>query len=91
MVIDCPKCSDKPATGNPVADAVPPTALPADVYLVKLESLLRENAHLRASLGECRAILAAVTDMGVNDVSPTTDFMDGVIDPATSRLNALLA
>jgi hypothetical protein len=87
VIVYCPNCSDKPA---PVAEPVPPAASPADVYLVKLESLLRENARLRASLGECRAILAAVVDLGINDLSPSSDFLDGVADPAIKRLAALL-
>ena len=49
------------------AESVPPTAMPSDVYLVRLERLVMENARLRAVLGEClggmRAMISFVEDV----------------------------
>ncbi len=57
---------------KPQAEPIPPTAMPSDVYLVRLERLVTENAKLRAVLGEClggmRAMISFVEDI---DLGPS--------------------
>lgn len=76
----------------------PPTALPADVYLDKLEKLhnthasrleavLLENSRLRAMLGECVGVLRAVV---ATNESCSEDWCDTAVDPVINRLTAML-
>lgn len=80
-----------PPTGTGYHDAppVPPTALPADVYLENLERLLRENARLRAVLGQ--TLMLARTVSGLCGTQIESEWVEEAVDPLTKELAALLA
>lgn len=67
------------------ADQVPPTAMPADVYLEKLEKLLHENARLKSLIGQAIGVMNAVS------FADNRDFLDDewteyVLDPLIELL-----
>jgi hypothetical protein len=85
----------------PPAQSVPPNALPADVYLEKLEqlhhkyssqvaSLIHDVARLKSMLGECiglcRGLKAAVA---MDDVHVDGDYIGEAVDPLLKRLEEL--
>jgi hypothetical protein len=70
----------------PTAEPLPPTALPADVYLEKLEKLLRENADLRAALGECLGLCRSVEGMVDGECDIGGDWCEAAVAPLKARL-----
>lgn len=77
--------------GTPSAEPVPPTALPADVYLDKLERLLMENAALKSMLGECLGLcrnISGMIDSGYDWGG--SDWYNEAVGPLVDRLKTAM-
>ena len=72
------------------AQVVPPTALPADVYLDRLEQLLRENARLRARFGQCLGVLEAIYGLSAAGQKVDYDFVEATVLPLVESLRTIV-
>lgn len=86
------KRAERPAVRT--AEPLPPLAMPADVYLTKLEALVLENSDLRAQIGRIvgRALgvlegISATVSAG-NELD--NDYLNEAVDPVIQWLRTLL-